>query len=189
MVSKNEESSIGKVLCNGELSNQMQQTSFEFVVEKILGSFVDKVRNYYLNKFLIKIVCWLLWEFSKDIKIVCWLLWEFSKDETIGPLLPSIVHVKAVVEKNVYTCNFAAETWFCGLNLSKSLDNLGFNRSSCYHSSKIQISGFIKWKINFPQKLGPQDFWWIASSQSRKVNLPHQGLYVDTSAYFFRMIF
>ena len=85
MVSKNEESSIGKVFCDGELSNQMHQTSFEFVVEKILGSFVDKVRNYYLNKFL--------------IKIVCWLLWEFSKDETIGPFLPNIVHVKAVVEK------------------------------------------------------------------------------------------
>ena len=85
MVSKNEESSIGKVFCDGELSNQMQQTSFEFVVEKILGSFVDKVRNYYLNKFL--------------IKIVCWLLWEFSKDETIGPFLPNIVHVKAVVEE------------------------------------------------------------------------------------------
>ena len=56
MASKNEESSTGKVICDGELSNQTQQTSFEFVVEKILGSFVDKVRNNYSNKFLIKIV-------------------------------------------------------------------------------------------------------------------------------------
>ena len=57
MASKNEESSTGKVLCDGELSNQMQQTSFEFAVEKILSSFVDKVRNDYSNKFLIKSVC------------------------------------------------------------------------------------------------------------------------------------
>ena len=56
MASKNEENSTGKVLCDGELSNQMQQTSFEFAVEKILSSFVDKVRNDYSNKFLIKSV-------------------------------------------------------------------------------------------------------------------------------------